>query len=146
MMLRLKPSLFLVMLFLATAVHAETSGANNTGADIAKVVWGLLVVLTVIAGLAWIIKKLTRIQTGGMSAARIVGAVSVGTRERVIVLEIANRWIVVGVAPGQVNAIANLDIVDNEVATPESAPSRAASGFLPMLLERMKAARPNNEN
>jgi flagellar protein FliO/FliZ len=44
------------------------------------------------------------------SVVRVVGGVSVGSRERVVVLEVAGRWIVVGVAPGQVNQLANLEI------------------------------------
>jgi flagellar protein FliO/FliZ len=38
-----------------------------------------------------------------------VGSASVGTRERVVVLELGDRWLVVGVAPGHVSAIANLE-------------------------------------
>ena len=40
---------------------------------------------------------------------KVVGGVSVGTRERVVVLEVAGRWLVVGVAAGQVNAIADIE-------------------------------------
>jgi len=71
---------------------------------------GLLVVLAVMALISWGVKRLMPSVTGQNSAARIVGGVNVGSRERVVVLEIADRWIVVGVAPGQVSAIANLEI------------------------------------
>lgn len=36
------------------------------------------------------------------SVVKIIGGVSVGNRERVMVLEVADEWIVIGVAPGQV--------------------------------------------
>ncbi len=75
-----------------------------------KVLFGLLVVLATIAALAWVIKKMGHTKLGGQSVARIVGGVSVGSRERVVVVEIAGRWIVLGVASGRVNGIANLDI------------------------------------
>ena len=39
---------------------------------------------------------------------RVVGGVSVGTRERVVVLEVADTWLVVGVAPGQVQTLHTL--------------------------------------
>ena len=38
----------------------------------------------------------------------VVGSASVGTRERVVVLEIGESWLVVGVGPGNVNALATL--------------------------------------
>lgn len=73
-------------------------------------VMGLAVVLAVMALITWILKRMMPGAGGQQSVVRIVGGVSVGSRERVVVVEVADRWIVVGVAPGQVNGIANLEI------------------------------------
>jgi len=53
------------------------------------------------------------------STIHVVGSASVGTRERVVVLEVNDRWLVVGVAPGHVSAIANLEkgVTTNGVKT-----------------------------
>jgi flagellar protein FliO/FliZ len=88
------------------------TGLSPTG-GILKMLLGLVVVLAVMALISWGVKRLMPGVAGQNSAARIVGGVSVGSRERVVVLEIADRWIVVGVAPGQISAIANLEIGDN---------------------------------
>jgi flagellar protein FliO/FliZ len=75
-----------------------------------KMVVGLAVVLAVMALVAWMLKRMMpSMGNNKQSVARVVGGVSVGSRERVVVVEIADRWIVVGVAPGQVNGIANLE-------------------------------------
>ncbi len=76
--------------------------------DMFKVLLCLIVVLGAIAGMLWLMKRtgLGPAQRGG--AVKIVGGVSVGNRERVLVLEVADQWIVVGVAPGSVNALANM--------------------------------------
>lgn len=79
-------------------------------------VLGLLFVLAVMAFVTWMLKRVMPGVGKQQSAVRIVGGVSVGSRERVVVLEVAGRWLVVGVAPGQVNAIANLDIGATEFA------------------------------
>lgn len=79
---------------------------------------GLGVVLGIMALIAWALKRLTPIGNSQTSVAKIIGGVSVGTRERVVVIEIADRWIVVGVAPGQVNAIA--DIAAGSIDMPSS--------------------------
>jgi len=49
--------------------------------------------------------------SGQQSIAKVLTSISVGTREKVVVIEVAGRWIVVGVAPGQVAAIANIKAV-----------------------------------
>jgi len=84
------------------------TGVSNSG-SILKMVLGLAVVLAVMALISWGVKRFMPGVTGQQSAVRIIGGASVGSRERVVVLEIADRWIVVGVAPGQVNALANLE-------------------------------------
>lgn len=77
-------------------------------ASILRMLIGLAVVLLVMAAIAWGMKKTMRGKLGQQNTIRIVDGVSVGTRERVMVLEVADRWLVVGVAAGQVSPIANL--------------------------------------
>ncbi len=93
---------------------AETAAVSPTG-GILKMVLGLAVVLTVLALVAWLLKRMVPGIGSQHSVLRIVGGVSVGSRERVVVLEVGGRWLVVGVAPGQVSAIANLDIGSPQV-------------------------------
>ncbi len=93
---------------------ADTTPASPSG-GLLKMLLGLVVVLAVMAGLAWLLKRLLPGAGGSHSVARIVGGVSVGSRERVVVVEVADRWIVVGVAPGSVSGLANLDAGNLEV-------------------------------
>ncbi len=93
---------------------AEVPPVSPSG-GLLKMMLGLVVVLVVMAGLAWLLKRLLPGASGSHSVARIVGGVSVGSRERVVVVEVADRWIVVGVAPGSVSGLANLDAGNLEV-------------------------------
>jgi flagellar protein FliO/FliZ len=88
---------------------AADAAISPTG-GVLKMVMGLAVVLAVMALITWVLKRMMPGAGGQQSVVRIVGGVSVGSRERVVVVEVADRWIVVGVAPGQVNGIANLEI------------------------------------
>ena len=65
-------------------------------------------VLALILVLAWLAKRTSvgRAAIGG--ALRIVADKSVGTRERVVVVEIAGQWLVLGVAPGQVRTLTQM--------------------------------------
>lgn len=69
----------------------------------------LAVVLAVLLALPWLFKKLFGRKLMGGSVAKIIGGVSLGTRERLVVIEVGGRWIVVGVAPGRVSALANIE-------------------------------------
>ena len=95
-------------------ILAAESTTVSPSSGLLKMVLGLVVVLAVMAGLAWILKRLLPGANRANSVVRIVGGVSVGSRERVVVIEVGGRWIVVGVAPGSVNSLANLDAVHVE--------------------------------
>lgn len=94
----------------ASALAANEAVAVSPTGSILKMVMGLAVVLAVMAIISWLVKRLLPNATNQNSAVKVVGGVSVGSRERVVVLEVAGRWLVVGVAQGQVSAIANLDV------------------------------------
>lgn len=106
----------LAAMLLSQPLLAADGGVSSPAASLAKTLLGLIAVLAVMAAIAWLAKRIGPARQGGQSAVRIVGGVSVGTREKVVVVEVGGRWLVVGVAPGQVNAIANLDIVDGGLA------------------------------
>lgn len=99
---------------------------------------GLMLVLGVMAGVAWLAKRMLPGVGHKQSTIKVVGSANIGTRERVVVLEVAGRWLVVGVAPGQVNAIANLDIgvvekdavaVNDKMGTPDHHAASLATSF-----------------
>ncbi|HNZ57210.1 MAG TPA: flagellar biosynthetic protein FliO [Methylophilaceae bacterium] len=92
-----------------TWAATATSTAPSTSGSLFKVFLGLAAVLLVMAAITWALKRIVPGAGGQQSVIKVVGGVSVGTRERVVVVEVAGRWLVVGVAAGQVNAIANLD-------------------------------------
>ena len=103
--------------FLMLSSNSWAAGVVNTSpsAGVFKMMSGLVVVLAVMAVIAWAIKRvLPNIGNNQQSVVRVISSVSVGSRERVVVVQVADRWIVVGVAPGQVNGIANLDATSQQ--------------------------------
>lgn len=57
---------------------------------------------------------------------KIVGGLSVGNREKVLVVEVADVWIVVGVAPGRVSTLATLAKGEHPAAAMEAAAQGSA--------------------
>lgn len=102
----------LTSLFFTEVALAQVTRVPESDVGPFRVILGLLFVLALIAGLAWAMKKLNHAKIGNQSVAKIVGGVSVGTRERVVVVEIGGNWVVVGVASGQVTSLANFKVAD----------------------------------
>ena len=99
----------ILFLFPALNVFAYSGASATPESGLLRMTLGLLLVLAVFAGLAWVVKRMMPKISGNASLIEMKGGVSVGSRERVVVLQVADRLIVVGVAPGHITALANLD-------------------------------------
>ena len=69
---------------------------------------GLAIVLALIWGAAWLMRRLNVGTPSAGATIRIIATQALGQRERVVLVEIADQWLVLGVAPGQVNALSTL--------------------------------------
>ena len=75
-------------------------------------------------------KRLSAPRGDAAGLLRIVAGTAVGPRERVVVVEVGDTWLVLGVAPGQVSALAEIPR-----ARPAAAAERAAAEGLRQLAE-----------
>jgi flagellar protein FliO/FliZ len=111
---------------LATAPAAAQDPAAPMGAgSLLQVFAGLMLVLLLVMGAAWALRRIGRVPGMSNQAIKLLGAASVGSRERVVLLEVAGTWIVVGVAPGQVRGIATLpkgDLPATSTSSPVAPP------------------------
>lgn len=99
----------ILFLFPALNVFAYSGASATPESGLLRMTLGLLLVLAVFAGLAWVVKRMMPKISGNASLIEVKGGVSIGSRERVVVVQVADRLIVVGVAPGHITALANLD-------------------------------------
>ena len=90
----------------ATAV--QSSPVTPSAGGLMQTIFGLCLVLGLLFALAWFLKRHGPRHVGQSAHLRIVGALNLGGRERVIVVEVGEQWIVVGASPGRVNALATL--------------------------------------
>lgn len=89
-------------------VAADIVGATQSvvGVDQAlKTMLGLALVVVVIVALAWIARRLTGARVGAVAGMRVVGAVPIGTRERIVLVDLGETQLVLGVAPGSVQTL-----------------------------------------
>ncbi|MBS0299001.1 MAG: flagellar biosynthetic protein FliO [Proteobacteria bacterium] len=124
---------FLIFLLLATPYSAAAETAKSGYVPPAPVIstestlqmiGALLLVLAVIVGGTWLLKRFALLPTVASGVVKVVAATGVGQRERVVVVEIDRTWLVLGVAPGRVNKlhVLNKPATDTAGATPEHPP------------------------
>ncbi len=74
-----------------------------------QMVIGLLLVLAVIGAIAWLLKRFAIIPSTATGVMKVIATTGVGQRERVVIVEVDNTWLVLGVAPGRVNMLHHMD-------------------------------------
>jgi flagellar protein FliO/FliZ len=82
--------------------------ASASAGSLLQTVLALAFVLALLAGLAWFLKRYGPKPGGANNALRVVSSLSLGGRERVVLIEVADQWIVVGASPGRINALATM--------------------------------------
>jgi len=82
-------------------------------------------VLAAIVLVAWLLKRMNVAQQGSGHLLKILGGVSIGQRERIVLVEVKDTWLVIGVGPGQIRTLHTLQKTENLVAdlqSPETQP------------------------
>ena len=128
------PSLSLAMDQLDSATNAapvaKLEPIINT-ASVLQVLFSLLFVIAVIYLFAWYLR---RHQSSGVLNQKmtVIAALSVGARERVVLVQLAEKQILLGVSPGRVNLLQAYDqpILDNHHAAQQSPFAKLLAGHL----------------
>jgi flagellar protein FliO/FliZ len=111
--------------------------------SILQVIFSLLFVLAAIVLVAWILKRINLPQNAPGSALKVVSGVAVGQRERIVLVEVNDTWLVVGVAPGQVTALhtmpKNVLPAPPDTTTPEVVDNKFKN-WLKVVMEKRNAA------
>jgi len=115
----------------------EVMGTGN----IVQIVLGLFVVLMMIFGAGWMMKRFGGF--GGVSNAnlKVVAGITVGQREKIVVVQAGDVQVLVGIAPGNIRTLHVLDknIDDESALADKSAVTvEADGGFLDQLKQQVK--------
>lgn len=76
-----------------------------SSSSILQVIFSLLLVLAAVVLVAWILKRINLPQHAAGNLIKVQASVAVGQRERIVLVEVNDTWLVVGVAPGQVRTL-----------------------------------------
>ena len=111
--------------------------------SILQVILSLLLVLAAVVVVAWILKRVSLPQHGAGNMLKVISGVAVGQRERIVLVEINDTWLVVGVAPGQVRTLHSMP--KTELPIPQTGALNTESGktfqsWLKQVMEKRNAS------
>lgn len=116
----------------ATALAAEAPAAAAP-VSATPMLGALVAVVAAIFALAWILKRAGLKGTpGGAALLKPVATLPLGTRERLVVVQVADRWLVLGVTAQSIQPLADLE------AKPLPEAPAAAAGFRDALAKALK--------
>jgi flagellar protein FliO/FliZ len=107
--------IFCIICLIPKMAFAETvakQGADLAGVEgpmttsyVAQILISFLVVIGFIFLMAWLMRRSGRFGSGSGQVIKIISSMSLGMREKIIVIEVGGENIVVGVAPGQIRTL-----------------------------------------
>lgn len=118
------------------ACAAEATPGLSEG--LGQMLLGLMIVLGLLLGTLWLIKRLST-PHGSAAGLRVLGAVPVGPRERVVLVEVAGQVLILGVTQASVRTLHTLPaeaLKDLQTTPPGTAPMGDFAGWLKRSMER----------
>lgn len=105
-----------------------TMAPTSSAGSLLQTIFALMFVLALLIGLAWFMKRYGPKVMGGNNKMRVVSSLNLGGRERIVLVEVADQWIVVGASPGRINALATMPRQEGDLpqlATAQNGPAAA---------------------
>lgn len=135
---------FLLLWFPVGFALAGTDMPRQTAKTVASgdiTAWGmgLLIVLGVFFLCVWGVRKLSGLTANGAKKMRVVGGLSLGMREKVILLQVGKKQLILGVTPGRIETLHVLE-GDDCLIRDEPLSSTAETSFAQRLMQAVKAS------
>ncbi len=135
--------LVLFLCCLPLAVFAQSATEDVTVIEpmspsyLIKLTGGLVLVVAVIFTLAWLVKRLNLAQHSQNGLLRIVAGLAVGTKDRIVLLQVGDEQILLGLSPGRIEKLHTLS--DPIIIEDDSHSSTAFAEKLNKLMSKDKA-------
>jgi flagellar protein FliO/FliZ len=119
-----------------------------SSSSIVQIIFSLLLVIAAIVLVAWLLKRMNVAHQGSGNLLKILGGVSIGQRERIVLVEVKDTWLVVGVGPGQIRTLHTLEKQDsqnsgNSAFSPQPSENKFAKLLSSVLRHQPSDRKPN---
>ncbi len=87
---------------------ASEAPAGSTSGALMQGLLGLGMVLAALAAFFWFLRRFSPGQNAAHGAVKVIGGVMLGPRERLVVVEVGETWLLLGIGGGQVSTLHTL--------------------------------------
>ena len=94
-----------VLLLAAPALHAADQGAIVGGSEVLSMLVSLLIVVAAIIALGWLYSRSKLTGNGTRDVINVVASRALGTKERLLIVEVADQQLLLGMTANQVNTL-----------------------------------------
>jgi flagellar protein FliO/FliZ len=103
-----------------SSTESPIVGSGATQLDLAATTGSLVLVIAIILGLAWLLKRMRVPNLVQQQGLKIVRQLPVGTKERIAIVEAGTEQFLVGITPQSIQLISKLDqpLQETEAAKP----------------------------
>ena len=115
--------------------HAKLVARTTVSENALNWSFGLLIVLSVFFLCIWVLQKLNGHSNNSAEQMRIVGGLSLGMREKIILLQVGKKQLILGVTPGRIE---KLHVLENDDCLVKTPPIEISNGFAKKLMQAMK--------
>ena len=113
---------FSLLLLPLPALAAETAPPPGVSpGTYVEAMLGLLFIVSLLGGAAWLARRLTGGKGFGQGGMKLLGGVALGPRERIVLVEVGETWLVIGIVPGQIRTLHRLP--KGEMMDPATTPT-----------------------
>ncbi len=117
------------------SLSSEPVGVGNY----IQMFFGLFVVVALIFGMAWFMRRMGNMSGMAAGNLKVLGGISVGQRERIVLVQAGDTQLLVGVAPGEIRTLHVMDEpIVNQVTSSETN-SKVPTGFAEKLHAAIKS-------
>lgn len=99
----------------------------------------LLLIIGLLLGTAWAARKVSGGKMFGQGNMRVISGIALGPKERIVLVEVEDQWLVIGIVPGQIRTLHTLP-KGSDIATEAASTPPAFVDWLNTIRERNKHA------
>lgn len=117
----------------------------SPSAGLLQIATALLLVVALVLAAAWVMRRLGPLNAGNKIPVKIIGGINVGNRERVMVVEVADQWLILGVTANNISNLGHMPKQEALLATSvQPAANDPFSTWLKRTLDKRSTERPDN--
>lgn len=102
------PRLALFLLLPLQSLAADAPAPGISSGSYLQAALALILIIGLLMATAWLARKVSGGKGFGQGGMKVIGGVALGPREKLVLVEVGDTWLVIGLVPGQIRTLHQL--------------------------------------